>query len=58
MDLQEMTGIQVDPRSGIASVASGERWSRVYEQLGAQGLAVAGGRVSKVGVAGLITGGL
>ena len=36
---------------------SGERWSSVYSQLDAQGLAVAGGRVSKVGDAGLIIGG-
>ena len=58
LDLQALTGVRVDPNTGIASVASGERWSSVYKQLGAQGLAVVGGRVSKVGVGGLITGGL
>ena len=58
LDLQALTGVRVDPNTGIASIASGERWSSVYEQLGAQGLAIAGGRVSKVGVGGLITGGL
>ncbi|KAL8906165.1 MAG: hypothetical protein Q9207_002198 [Kuettlingeria erythrocarpa] len=57
MDMQDLTGVQVDERTGIASIAAGERWARVYEQLATQGLAVAGGRVSKVGVAGLTTGG-
>ena len=57
LDLQNMTGVTVDPSTKVASIGSGERWSSVYSQLGAQGLAVAGGRVSKVGVAGLITGG-
>ena len=57
LDLQNLTGVTVDPSTKVASVASGERWSSVYSQLGAQGLAVAGGRVSKVGVAGLATGG-
>lgn len=57
MDLQGLTGVNVNARTKIASLGAGERWSSVYEQLGAQGLAVAGGRVSKVGVGGLITGG-
>ena len=58
LDLQALTGVRVNPNTGIASIASGERWSSVYQQLGSQGLAIAGGRVSKVGVGGLITGGL
>lgn len=58
MDLQGLTGVHVNAGTKIASLGSGERWSSVYEQLEAQGLAVAGGRVSKVGVGGLITGGL
>lgn len=58
MDLQSLTGVRVESETGIALIGAGERWTSVYEQLGAQGLAVAGGRVSKVGVAGLITGGL
>ena len=57
MDLRNLTGVHVDQKTGIASIGAGEKWSNVYEQLGKQGLAVAGGRVSKVGVAGLITGG-
>ena len=58
LDLQNLTGVTVDPSTKVASVGSGERWSSVYSQLGAQGIAVAGGRVSKVGVAGLMTGGV
>ena len=57
LDLQDLKGVVVDHTTKIASIGSGERWSSVYSQLAAQGLAVAGGRVSKVGVAGLITGG-
>ena len=57
LDLQHLTGVNVSASTKVASIGSGERWSSVYSQLGAQGLAIAGGRVSKVGVAGLITGG-
>ena len=58
LDLQLLTGVDVNTKTNIVSIGAGERWKNVYEKLGAQGLAVAGGRVSKVGVAGLITGGL
>ena len=58
LDLRYLTGINVDGETKICSIGAGERWGKVYSTLGAQGLAVAGGRVSKVGVAGLITGGL
>ncbi|KAL8821083.1 MAG: hypothetical protein Q9191_007383 [Dirinaria sp. TL-2023a] len=57
MDMQSVEGVNVNAQTGIASIGAGERWANVYEQLSAQGLAVAGGRVSKVGVGGLITGG-
>ncbi|KAL9636720.1 MAG: hypothetical protein Q9204_002144 [Flavoplaca sp. TL-2023a] len=57
IDLRHLTGVHVNSQTGLATLGAGERWTIVYEQLGAQGLAVAGGRVSKVGVAGLITGG-
>lgn len=57
LDLQKMTGVNVNPQTNVVSIGAGERWQGVYENLGARGLAVAGGRVSKVGVAGLITGG-
>ena len=57
LDLQDLTGVTINPCTRIASIGSGDRWSSVYSQLGTHELAVAGGRVSKVGVAGLITGG-
>lgn len=57
LDLQKMTGVNVNPQTDIVSIGAGERWHGVYANLGARGLAVAGGRVSKVGVGGLITGG-
>lgn len=58
LDLRNLTGVHVDSHTKIASLGAGERCRSVYEELGAQGLAVVGGRVSRVGVAGLITGGL
>jgi FAD/FMN-containing dehydrogenase len=58
LDLRYLTGVHVDSHTKIASLGAGERLGSVYEKLGAQGLAVVGGRVSSVGVAGLITGGL
>ncbi|KAL8950866.1 MAG: hypothetical protein Q9222_003120 [Ikaeria aurantiellina] len=56
MDMRGLTGVQLNESTGIVSISAGESWKSVYEQLGRKGLAVAGGRVSKVGVAGLITG--
>lgn len=47
----------VNPNTGTVSIGAGERWGDVYSTLSSQGLAVAGGRVSKVGVGGLILGG-
>jgi FAD/FMN-containing dehydrogenase len=58
IDLRNLTGVHVDSYTKIASLGAGERWRNVYETLGTQGLAVVGGRMSRVGVAGLITGGL
>ena len=57
VDMQNMTGVDIDSQKQTARIGSGERWAKVYSTLGQHGLAVAGGRVSKVGVAGLIAGG-
>lgn len=57
VDMQNITGVDFDPHTKLVKIGSGERWENVYSTLGQQGLAVAGGRVSKVGVAGLIAGG-
>ena len=57
VDMQSVIGVNVNARTGIASVGAGEPWANVHEQLDAQGTAVAGGRASKVRVGGLISGG-
>lgn len=57
LDLRKLTGVTLNADKAIASISAGERWSNVYTTLEAHGLAVAGGRVSKVGVSGLILGG-
>lgn len=41
----------------MARVGAGATWGRVYERLEAQGLAVVGGRLTSVGVGGLLLGG-
>lgn len=42
---------------GYVSVGAGLRWGAVFDYLETEGLAVVGGRVADVGVAGLILGG-
>jgi FAD/FMN-containing dehydrogenase len=41
----------------VASVGVGARWGSVYSTLAREGLATMGGRVSTVGVGGLVLGG-
>lgn len=59
-------GVTVDTRglkgislldSSTVEVAAGETWATVYEELEKHGLTTAGGRVGRVGVAGLVLGG-
>lgn len=57
IDMRSIKSVDVNPSGSIVSVGAGARWSDVYQKLDAVGLAVAGGRVSDVGVGGLITGG-
>lgn len=54
IDMSFIKYVSVDPSSKIVSVGAGARWSDVYEKLDAIGLGVAGGRLSDVGVGGLI----
>lgn len=42
---------------GIASIGTGARWGDVYTTLEAEGAMVTGGRVSHVGIGGLLLGG-
>lgn len=57
IDLVHMTDITVKNDSQTVSVGSGSRWIHVTEALDPLGLAVVGGRVADVGVAGLLLGG-
>ncbi|KAI4173898.1 MAG: hypothetical protein LQ343_002666 [Gyalolechia ehrenbergii] len=57
IDMGSIKSVNVDPSSTFVSIAAGARWSDVYGQLDLNGLGVAGGRISEVGVGGLITGG-
>lgn len=57
LDLRLLTGIDIG--DGVVKVGAGERWGSVYERLGAEGLAVAGGRSTTSGIGGLaLEGGL
>ncbi|MCJ1395726.1 hypothetical protein MMC18_008612 [Xylographa bjoerkii] len=57
IDLAAMNNVSVNAARTITSVAAGGVWLDVYSYLDALGLAVAGGRDSNVGVAGLALGG-
>ncbi|KAK8070565.1 fad binding domain protein [Apiospora hydei] len=57
VNLSLLRGIDID--EGRVSIAAGERWGAVYEELGKKGLGVAGGRSAKSGIGGLaLEGGL
>lgn len=59
-------GVTIDTRGlkgitivdGIVEVGAGETWETVYRELEKHGLTTAGGRVGRVGVAGLVLGGM
>lgn len=57
IDLSAMRDVVVRPDRSITSVGPGATWLEVYMKLDAMDLAVSGGRVSSVGVAGLTLGG-
>lgn len=57
IDMTSINAVHVDQTATVVAVGAGARWSDVYRELDAVGLGVAGGRVSDVGVGGLITGG-
>ncbi|KAF2190800.1 FAD-binding domain-containing protein [Zopfia rhizophila CBS 207.26] len=58
IDMKNFKGIAVDPETSVVSIGAGEKWGDAYGALAEQGLAVCGGRVSNVCVAGLTLGGL
>ena len=57
IDMTGMNDVTVSEDRSVASIGAGARWLRVYQELESQGLMVAGGRDSDVGVGGLILGG-
>ena len=61
IDLGHMDWVRVptdeDESKKTVDLGPGNRWGKVYAELAAQGLTVAGGREGNVGIAGLILGG-
>lgn len=57
IDMRSMSGIELSSDKRIASIGSGALWGDVYRKLDALDLSVIGGRVSRVGVGGLVIGG-
>ncbi|EHK96839.1 putative 6-hydroxy-D-nicotine oxidase [Glarea lozoyensis 74030] len=57
LDLSALNEIIVFEEEGVVSVGPGATWEAVYTELEKHRLTVAGGRVSDVGVGGLILGG-
>lgn len=57
IDLSTMKTISVNSDQNLVSVGPGNTWIEVYLKLEPLGLAVPGGRVPDIGVAGLTTGG-
>ena len=58
LDLSSLHSIEVSSDKKYASVGPGAKWEAVYTALEAENLTVIGGRVSDVGVGGLVLGGL
>ena len=56
IDLKNLQQITVSPDRTTAEIGPGNQWGDVYKTLEEFGLATAGGRVSPVGVGGLLTG--
>jgi FAD/FMN-containing dehydrogenase len=57
LDLSALNSTTLSPDGAVASVGPGATWDRVYEELEKHELTVVGGRVSGVGVGGLVLGG-
>lgn len=58
IDTRGLKGIIINVGDGTVEVGSGETWETVYTELEKHGLTTAGGRVGRVGVAGLVLGGM
>lgn len=58
IDLAKMNEVKINPDKKSAVVGAGAKWKEVYETLEPEGIMVIGGRVSDVGVGGLLLGGI
>jgi hypothetical protein len=58
LDLSELNNITLSPPKDVVSVGPGATWGKVYENIEKHHLTVVGGRVTDVGVGGLILGGV
>lgn len=57
IDMRRLKGVVLSPDKATVEMAVGETWSSVYAELEKHGLTVAGGRMSRVCVAGNLLGG-
>ncbi|KAI4214140.1 MAG: hypothetical protein LQ351_003225 [Letrouitia transgressa] len=57
IDMGAMKAIAVNRGNTLTSVGAGAKWLDIYNKLDTLGLSVVGGRLSGIGVGGLITGG-
>ena len=55
--MQSMNQVTVSSDKSTVTIGAGNRWGNVFPTLDDQNLAMVGGRVNPVGVAGLTTGG-
>lgn len=54
--LEKMNDLSLSSSCEVVSLGPGNHWGRVYETLESKGLAVTGGEMAVVGIAGLLTG--
>ncbi|KAK2042422.1 FAD-binding domain-containing protein [Colletotrichum somersetense] len=57
VNMADLSGIQVDEAAQVARVGAGARWGDVYKELDKSNRTVVGGRLTGVGVGGLLLGG-
>ncbi|PVH84694.1 FAD-binding domain-containing protein, partial [Cadophora sp. DSE1049] len=57
IDLRELKNVEIAPGRDVVSIGPGAMWGEVYDVLEEEELTVVGGRVSEVGVGGLLLGG-
>lgn len=57
VSLEKLNSIKLSSDKKTASIQPGNTWSQIYTELSKSDLTVIGGRVSKIGIGGLTTGG-